>query len=282
MASTSAPTSSPKHSSVYEALSALYDRRWLAAYFIQRQIFQSTKGSFLGVSWLIITPLLMIALYTLVFSEIVGLRFRTTGDSSIANFGLYLYCGLIPFLALGETLNKGVTSIKRSAGIVQKVVFPLEILPLSTAITAFITQFFGLAGLSILLAVVERELRLTMLLLPLVMIPQLIFMLGAGFLVSVLGTYLPDVRDTMQAVVRALFFCTPIIWPAQLAYDRGLGFIIDYNPLAYIVVAYRDLILEGAIPDMMPFLIFTLFSTALLVGSFLLFVRTKWNFADLV
>jgi ABC-2 type transport system permease protein len=262
------------------ALYGLYDRRWLAIYFVQRQLFQSTKGSFLGISWLILTPLLMIALYTLIFSEIVGLRFRQV--DSVANFGLYLYCGLIPFMAFGETLNKSVISIRRNSGLVQKVIFPLEILPTSTVVTAFITQFFGLAGLTVLLAIVERELHWTMLLLPMIMVPQLIFLLGLGYLVAVLGTYLPDLRDTMQAVVRAMFFFTPIIWPEELARKRGLGFIVDYNPLAYIVRAYRNLVLEGVIPDGSQLLVFTLLSAILLVGSFLLFVRAKWNFADLV
>lgn len=266
--------------SVLNALYGLYDRRWLAIYFVQRQLFQSTKGSFLGISWLILTPLLMIALYTLIFSEIVGLRFRQV--DSVANFGLYLYCGLIPFMAFGETLNKSVISIRRNSGLVQKVVFPLEILPTSTVVTAFITQFFGLAGLTVLLAIVERELHWTMLLLPMIMVPQLIFLLGLGYLVAVLGTYLPDLRDTMQAVVRAMFFFTPIIWPEELARERGLGFIVDYNPLAYIVRAYRNLVLEGVIPDGSQLLVFTLLSAILLVGSFLLFVRAKWNFADLV
>jgi len=265
---------------VAEALKGLYERRWLAAYFVQRQLAQTTKGSFLGFAWLFLTPLFMIILYTLVFSEIIGLRFRET--DSATNFGLYLYCGLIPFLALSDSLNKSVASIRGNSTLVQKVVFPLEILPMSTAVTAFVSQFFGLAGLIVLVAALERELHWTMGLLPLIMIPQLLFLLGLAYLVALIGTYLPDVKETLSAVVRAMFFITPIIWPEELARDRGLGFLIDYNPLAFIVGAYRDFVLEGAIPDASSLLNFTLLSGALLVLGFLLFVWRKREFADLV
>jgi ABC-type polysaccharide/polyol phosphate export permease len=265
---------------VAEALKGLYERRWLAAYFVQRQLAQTTKGSFLGFAWLFLTPLFMIILYTLVFSEIIGLRFQET--DSVTNFGLYLYCGLIPFLALSDSLNKSVASIRGNSTLVQKVVFPLEILPMSTAVTAFVSQFFGLAGLIVLVAALERELHWTMGLLPLIMIPQLLFLLGLAYLVALIGTYLPDVKETLSAVARAMFFITPIIWPEELARDRGLGFLIDYNPLAFIVGAYRDFVLEGAIPDASSLLNFTLLSGALLVLGFLLFVWRKREFADLV
>lgn len=262
------------------AVAGLYNRRWLAIYFVQRQLSQSTKGSFLGFAWLILTPLIMILLYTLIFSEIIGLRFREI--DSVGNYGLYLYCGLIPFMAFGDTLNQSVASIKGNSMLVQKVVFPLEILPFSTAMTAFITQFFGLAGLMVITVIMEQQLKWTLLLLPLIMVPQLLFVMGLAYLTAVLGTYLPDVRETLRAIVRASFFFTPIIWPAQLAYERGLGFVVDYNPLAFIVESYRNFVLDGTIPPAMPFLYFSLFSGALFLGGFLLFVRTKRQFADIL
>jgi ABC-2 type transport system permease protein len=276
--STSNPTT--KRNSISGALSALYDRRWLAGYFVQRQLLQTTQGSFLGFSWLVISPLLMIALYTLIFSEIVGLRFRET--DSVANFGLYLYCGLIPFLAFSDALNKSVSVVRSNAGLVQKVVFPLEVLPFSTAVTAFVSQFFGLAGLTVLVALLERELHWTISLLPLILVPQLLFLMGLGYLAAVVGTYLPDIRESLSALVRAMFFFTPIIWPASLAYERGLGFLIDYNPLAFVVGAYRELVLDGTIPSMTALLVFTLFAAVLFVSGFLFFVKTKRQFADLV
>lgn len=266
---------------VAEALLTLYDRRWLVVYFVRRQLSQSYRSSFLGFSWVVLTPLFLVALYTLVFSEIVGLRFRTIEGDSTLNFGLYLYCGLIPFLAFAEALGQSVRSIKGNATLVQKVVFPVEILPLSTAITGFVTNTVGLGVLISVVAVLEHRLHWTIAVLPLIMLLQLLFTLGLCYLVAVIGVYLPDVRETVRAIVRAMFFVTPIIWPASMVPDH-LRFIVDYNPLAFLVGSYRDLVLNGEIPAAGAIFWFALVAVALFTGGFVLFVKNKQRFADLI
>lgn len=261
------------------ALKGLYEQRWLAVYFVQRQLTSSYKGSFLGLAWLFLTPLLLITLYTLVFSQFLGLRFRET--DSVANFGLYLYCGLIPYLAFGEALNKGVTSIRSNTNLVQKVVFPVEILPLSTATTAFATQFFGLAGLLLLTGILEHELQWTVVLLPLYMVPQLVFLLGLGYVAAVIGTYVPDIKETLRAFVRAMFFITPIIFPVERV-PEDFRFLVTYNPLAYLVGVWRDLVLDGEIPSGTATFWFSLFAVALLAGGFAMFVKAKPRFGDML
>ena len=264
------------------ALGGLYERRWLVIYFIRRELTRSYQSSFLGFAWMLLTPLLMVVLYTLIFSEIVGLRFREVeGDSSL-NFGLYLYCGLIPFLTFAGALGQSTNSIRGNSNFVQKVVFPVEILPLSITITNFVTNTLGLGVLIAVLVVMGGGLEWTLVLLPLLMIVQLAFTLGLGYLAAVVGTYLPDLRGMIQAVTRAMFFATPIIWPAEMAEGTNFEFIVDYNPLAVLVEAYRNLVLDGEIPATTPALLFTLFSVALLVVGFTLFIRTKQNFADLI
>ncbi|MGB3681072.1 MAG: ABC transporter permease [Rubrobacteraceae bacterium] len=266
---------------VRSSLATLFQRRWLIAYFVQRELSKSYRGSFLGIFWIFLGPVLMIALYTLVFSEILGLRFRQV--EGVTNFGLYLYCGLIPFLAFGETVNKAVGTIKSNSTLVQQVVFPLEILPLSTAVTAVLNQVFQFGALAVLILVLNTSLNWTMLLIPFLMIPQLLFYLGLGYLGSVVGTYLPDVQETLRAVVRAMFFLTPILWPISAVADRKyLSLVVDLNPLAYLVGAYRALVFEGRLPDMLPTLYFTVFAAALCFAGILLFDRTKKHFADLV
>lgn len=261
------------------SLATLVERRWLIWYFVQRQLSRSYRNSFLGILWLVLSPLMMIVLYTLVFSEFLGLRFRD--GAGAVNFGLYLYCGLIPFMAYSDAVNQSVRSIKSNSTLVQKVVFPLEILPLSAAASAVISQVFGFAMLIFLVALLEHQLHWTAVLIPLIMVPQMLFVLGLSFLGSVVGTYLPDVRETLRAVVRATFFITPILWPADRVPDN-LKFLVDYNPVAYLVESYRALVLEGRLPDLSATLWFTLFFGALCLGGFLLFVRVKDRFADLV
>jgi ABC-type polysaccharide/polyol phosphate export permease len=229
-----------------------------------------------------LSPLLMVALLTLVFSEALGIKFReVTGDSSL-NFGLYMYCCLLPFLAYSEALTRGVSTIRRNSDLVQKVVFPLEILPLIGTITSFITRnVFGVGALLVVLLVLNHRLEWTVVLLPLVVVPQLLFTLGLNYLMSVAGTYAPDIREPLKAVVRATFFISPILWPSGRI-PPDYSFLVTYNPLAFLIDAYRDLILEGTLPSGTAAIYFSLFAAAVFVVGFVVFQRLKHNFGDLL
>lgn len=276
---TSAKTSSA--GAFFDALATFWHRRWLLKYFIQRQVTRSYKRSYLGFLWAILGPLVWVFFLTLIFSEVVGLRFREVEEDPNLNFGLFLYCGLLPFMAFSEALNKGINSIKGNAGLVQKVLFPLELLPFTNAIASMIDKFFGLGALLIVLLVFGQELYWTTLLLPFIVVLQIIFILGLTYIMAVIGTYLPDVAEIMRPIIRGMFFFTPIIWTPERLPER-LRWVVDYNPLAYLVTSYRDLILLGELPGAQATLYFTLFSVALFVAAFWLFVRLKPRFADLV
>jgi ABC-2 type transport system permease protein len=278
-ASTSVKLGSP--GTVLGSLAAFYDRRWLIKYLVQRQVARNYQGSYLGVVWAFLGPLLMVVMFTLVFSKIIGLKFReVTGDSSL-NFGLYLYCGLIPFLAYSQAVTQGVNVIRRNSDLVKGVVFPREILPLTTVVASFIQNTYGLGALMLVLVVVEQRLHWTALLLPLVFVPQLLFTLGLAYLMAVAGTYVPDIRETLRAVVRATFWITPILWPPERV-PENLSFLVDYNPLAVLVEAYRGLILEGALSNGMAVVYFSLFAVALFGVGLVAFNRAKHNFPDLL
>jgi ABC-2 type transport system permease protein len=278
-------TSSANKSSAgafFDALATFYRRRWLLRYFILRQVTRSYRRSYLGFLWAFLGPLIWVFFLTLIFSEIVGLRAgRIAAGDPTLNFGLFLYCGLLPFLAFSESLNKGINSIKGNSGLVQKVVFPLELLPFTNAITSMIDKFFGVGALLIILLLFGQELYWTVVLLPLIVVVQLLFILGLTYLMAVIGTYVPDVGEVMRPVIRGMFFVTPILWPAERLPDY-LSWIVDYNPLAYLVEAYRDLILYGELPGLMSSVYFSLFAAALFVVGFALFVRLKPRFADLL
>lgn len=270
-------------SAIFEALANFHRRRWLIRYFLQRQIIRDYQRSFLGFAWAFLGPLMMIGLLTLVFSEAVGLRFRVIEGREGLNFGLYLFCGLLPFLAYSESLSKSVNSIRASAGLIQKVMFPMEFLPFTTAVASLIDKLFGLVALLAMVLVLQHGLEWTILLLPIILVPQLLFILGLSYLMAVVGTFLPDVREIMRAVVRATFFVTPIIWPEdRVPETSALRPLIDYNPLAYLVDAYRGLILFGELPEIGPTILFSVFAALVFVLGFVLFVRLKSRFVDLL
>ena len=281
--STKAPSTKLGSSrTILGSLATFYHRRWLIRYLVRRDVISNYRSSRLGVVWAFLSPLLMVALLTIVFSEALGIKFReVTGDSSL-NFGLYMYCGLLPFLAYSEALTRGVSTIRRNSDLVQKVVFPLEILPLIGTITSFIMRnVFGVGALLAVLLVLNHRLNWTVVLLPLVVVPQLLFTLGLNYLVSVTGTYVPDIREALKAVVRATFFISPILWPSGRV-PPDYRFLVDYNPLAFLIDTYRDLILEGTLPSGTAAIYFSLFAAAVFVVGFAVFQRLKHNFGDLL
>jgi ABC-type polysaccharide/polyol phosphate export permease len=276
--------SSAKKSTVgefFDGLATFWRRRWLLKYFIQRQVTRSYKRSYLGISWILLSPLVWVFFLALIFSEQFGIKGRITpvpGQEDL-NFGLYLYCGLLPFLAFSEAMNKGMNAVKSSAGLVQKVIFPMEILPFTNTIASMIDKFFGVGALLIVVVLFGRDLHWTALALPLVVALQVLFILGLSYFMAVLGTYLPDLNEVMRPVIRGTFFLTPILWsPERL--PEEIRWVVDYNPLAYLVNAYRDTVLFGNLPGALSTLYFTLFSVALFVAGFALFNRLKGGFAD--
>jgi ABC-2 type transport system permease protein len=275
-------TKQESSSASFGALATLYDQRWLVTYYIRRQLASNYRTSFLGGSWMFLVPLLMVVLYTLIFSEIIGVRFGSgnQGDSTL-NFGLYLYCGLIPYLAFSEAVIRSVTSILNNATLVANVVFPIEILPLSATVVGLITNTVGLGALIVIMVILGQPLYWTLLLLPLIIVLQLLFVLGLSYIAAVFGTYVPDAKEVVNTVVRTMLFITPIMWPPEMVPER-LRFVVDYNPLAYLVGAYRDLVLEGSLPGSMETLWFGLLACSLSMAGFILFIWFKPHFADLV
>ena len=264
------------------SLATFYDRRLLIKYMTQRQISRNYRGSYLGLIWAFLGPLMFVGMLTVIFSEMLGIKFREVAGGSSLNFGLYLYCGLLPFLAYSGALTAGVNVIRRNSNLVQGVVFPLEILPLTSVITGLVQSIFGLGALMLLLVLLEHRLpHLTVFLLPLVIVVQVLFTLGLCYLMAVAGTFVPDIRETLRIVVRATFFITPILYPAGRV-PEDWRFLVDYNPLAFLVEAYRDLILEGTLPGGASALYFSLFALALFVVGLVVFNRTKHRFADML
>ena len=258
-----------------------YERRWLVKYLVQRQLASGYRHSHLGMLWAFLGPLLMVIMFTVIFSQFLGIKFReVTGDSAL-NFGLFMYCGYIPFLAFQDALRQGVNVMRKNRDLVTKVVFPLELLPLSQVTASLLQGSFGLGALLLILMVTGQQLHLTIFLLPLIMVPQLVFTCGLSYLISVLGTYVPDIRETLRAFVRAMFFMTPIIWPAGRV-PEDYKWLVDYNPLTFLVEAYRNLILEGTLPFGEQAIYFCLVAVTLFVAGLALFNRVKHNFADLI
>lgn len=256
--------------------------RDLLAQLLRRNVAARYKGSALGVLWSFGHPLMMLAVYTFVFGVVFKSRWGIPGmEDNRAAFPLIMFCGMAVFNIFSESVNASTTIVVGNPGYVKKVVFPLELLPLCTVLSALV---FGLAWFALLflgVAVFLGELSWTMLLLPLTLLPLLLLAAGLSFLVASLGVYLRDVQQLVGIVTQVLFFMTPIFYPASVV-PETLRWILRLNPLSTVVEQTRLLFLYGKVPD--PAACLEMYAVALVVFQLGLawFVKTKKGFADVL
>lgn len=237
------------------------------------------RGSALGLAWAVLTPALMIAIFTFIFAEIFNARFERGGTA--LDYALYLFCGLLPWTAFQDSVQASSGVVVAHANLVKRVVFPLETLPVAQTLAAHSGQLFGTIALLVAALLVRGELHATTLWLPALLAPQLLFALGAAWLVASLGVF---VRDTAQAaglVLMAWMYLTPIIYPESLVPERYRRFL-ELNPFTPLVRGYRRVILEGSPPDWPGLLYFTACALVVFLFGYWWFARTRKNFADVI
>jgi len=264
---------------VWRPLWELAGRRELIRSLAQRELAARYRGSALGLVWTMLTPAVMIAIYTFIFAGIFGARFGERGTSW--DYALYLFCALLPWTAFQESLQSAAGVIVAHANLVKRVVFPLEALPVAQTLAALVTQLLGTIVLVAGVVLIRRELHPTLLWLPLLMLPQLVLMLGAAWLVASLGVFLRDTAQVVSLLLLAWMFLTPIIYPEQIVPAQYRAFI-NANPFTPLVRNYRRIILEGAQPDWGGLAYFTLFALAVFVFGYWWFAKTRKNFADVI
>ena len=245
----------------------------------KRELAARYKGSVLGILWAILTPVVMIAIFTIIFAGIFKARFGAS--NSQWDYALYLFCGLLPWNAFQESLQLSANTIVSHANLVKRVVFPLETLPVSQSLAAVANQMFGTAALLIAIIVVRRELHVTTLFLPLLIIPQLIATLGGAWLLASLGVFVRDIVQGIALLLTAWLYLTPIIYPESLVPDRYRA-IVNLNPFTPLVRNYRRIILEATPPDWTGLAYFSAFAVVSFLFGYWWFARTRKNFPDVI
>jgi lipopolysaccharide transport system permease protein len=212
---------------------------------IQRDLSARYQGSILGNLWPLFNQLAQLLIYTYVFSVVLNVKLTLKGSdaSNPTTFGLWLFCGLVPWLAFNSGLTQACTSVKRQSNLVKKVVFPLSILPLVPIGVAFLESTFGLVLLIAFTAFLLSEVNVTLLLLPLAWVVQLLLTAGLGYWLAGLTVFLRDVPQVLAVGLNVWFYATPIIYPADLIPEPFSTWVFWLNPLAAIVEIYRDTIL---------------------------------------
>lgn len=264
---------------VWRPLWELPGRFDLIASLARREMAARYRGSALGVLWALVTPVVMIAIFTFIFVGIFDARFVRGG--SAWDYALYLFCGLLPWTAFQESLQQSSNVIVAHSNLVKRVVFPLETLPVAQTLAALATQMFGTVALVVAAVVLRHELHATLLWLPVLVVPQLIATLGAAWFVASLGVFLRDTSQAIGLVLLSWMYLTPIIYPETLVPER-FRFYINLNPFTALVRNYRRIILDGTPPDWASLAYFSAFALVVFILGYWWFARTRKNFADVI
>jgi lipopolysaccharide transport system permease protein len=270
-----------RHLQPFALVSHLWRNRSLIWQFARREVEGRYRASFMGLLWSFVHPLVLLVIYTWVFGVVFRSRWPASRTGSLAEFSLVLFCGLVVFNVFAECLSRAPYLVVGVPNYVKKVVFPLEILPVSLLASALFHGFISLALLLLCCRVVLGELPATVALIPVVALPAVFLCLGLTWLVASLGVFLRDLTHLVPLVLQVLFFATPIIYPAEAVPERFRA-AVALNPLAWVVESVRGLLFAGALPEWSGLLAWVGVTAAVMVLGYAWFMKTKRGFADVL
>ncbi|BAZ09922.1 ABC-2 type transporter [Calothrix sp. NIES-4071] len=265
---------------VNEKFLAKYD---LLRTLVRRDLEARYKGSVLGNLWPLLNQLSQLFIYTYVFSYVLKVRLtlKALPDNNFT-FGLWLFAGLLPWIAFSGGLMQSATSVVGQPNLVKKVVFPLSLLPLVPILSSFIESSFGLMVLIVFVALTSHTLHTTLALLPLVWLSQLLLTAGMGYLAAGLTVFLRDIPQTLGVILNIWMYATPIIYPADKIPEGLRNWIFWLNPMTAIVEFYRDIVLNGEVQHWAEWGVATTISLVLFCLGFWVYRRLRPAFADVL
>lgn len=255
--------------------------RYLLWQFTKRQIEQRHKGSFLGALWLIIQPILMMTIYTVVFGLIFKGHYVGVPDQSTLDYALGIFLSLTIFQMVADVINTSPSLILNQPNLVKKVVFPLQILPVSNIAVAFYQ--FSISIILTLLGVITigRGLSIHSLLFIVAILPLIPLSLGVALLFSSLGVFLRDLQQIAAPLGMILMYSSAVFYSAQMVPDT-IWFFIRFNPLLHIVEQARDTLLWHQPMDWLGLGYSFLFGMLILFAGLISFKKLKPAFADVI
>jgi len=258
--------------------------RELVWQFVCRDLRERYRSSALGMLWALITPLAMLAVYTLVFGVIFKSRWPDSHSDSILDFSLTLFTGLVAFGVFADSANRAPGLVVGQINLVKKVVFPLETLVASSVGAAVARSLIELIIVLVGLVVSGQGWHWTMVFLPLYYLPLVLICLGVGWFLSALGVFLRDINHVVGVVVQLLLFLTPVFYSIDLFKPLPplVRDLVAANPLHVIIDGFRRCLVWGMTPDWWPLAGVTAFGAAVMLGGHWWFAKLKRAFADVI
>jgi ABC-type polysaccharide/polyol phosphate export permease len=246
---------------------------------VRRDFQQRFVGSAAGWLWGLIHPLVLLCTYTFIFQYCMK---QTPAPGEVTdNYTILIFTGFLPWLLFQETVIRSSSCLIDHSNLITKTVFPSEIVPVSIFLSALLSHLLALSLAMIVIAIWLGHLSYMALLLPIYMLILGLFAIGIGWIVSSLQVYLRDTAQVLNVVMTLWFWITPIFISEQMVPDR-FRFLMQYNPLSYVVRAYRERLLSVRPPDLADFAILCAYAITAFVLGGLFFRHLKRGFADVL
>lgn len=262
-----------------EALRFIWIHRQLTFEMSKKDILERSHGQAFGYLWIFFHPLLLICVYSFVFIVVVRIRFPIA--ESTQDYGLFVLSGLIVWLGTAESLSRAASVLRSNTSLIKQVIFPTEVLPISSVLTSCFTQLVFISVYLPLSFFVSGRLPWTMVLLPLVFLIQFLGLVGFSLLISAISIYFKDIKEIVQAFVTVAVYTLPIFYTPDHV-PAAMRWIVEWNPFTCLVLVYRDLLFLGEITHPWAWGAFFAGSLLLLATGYSFFRRVKVHFGSII
>jgi homopolymeric O-antigen transport system permease protein len=264
-----------------ELFASLWRNRNLTHALIKREVVGRYRGSVMGIAWSFFNPLLMLVIYTFVFSIVFKARWGMGSNESRTDFAIVLFVGMIVHGLFAECVNRAPGLILSSVNYVKKVVFPLEILPWVAFGSALFHSSISLVVLVLVQLTLRQQLPWTAILFPLVLLPLVFGTMGIALFLAALGVYVRDIGQITGMLTTILFFVSPVIYPIS-ALPKKYQAWLQLNPLTFFLEEGRNTLIFGRLPNFGHWAIMLFTSLLVAWAGFAWFQKTRKGFADVL
>lgn len=247
----------------------------------KREIIGRYRGSVFGLAWSFFNPLLLLLIYTLFFTEALGMHEVTSGSSKTA-FANSLFVGLIIHGFFAECAMRAPKLVTSNPSYVKKIVFPLEILPWVSVVSATFHGIVSILVLACFIVLSGSVLPITFPLILLVVVPLILLCLAVGWILAALGVYLRDIGQMVGLLSTAMLFTAPVFFPVSRLENSTFSYIVHANPLTFLINQGREVALWGRLPDLAGLAMYSAIAAVCCWMAYMWFQRARGGFSDVL
>lgn len=263
---------------MFHNLRQLFRYRALIQSLVNRELKARYRGSVLGFFWSFFNPLLLLVVYSFVFTVVLPGQH----PDELQPYALFLFCGILPWTWFSSSLTEAANSLMAGGTLIKKVLFPAEILPIVSVLANMMHFFFGLPILLAFLVYFRPTITFVEVLwFPVVVAVQLLFTLGLSLLLAALTVHFRDIKDILSNLLTLWFFATPIIYSMHLAPGNISKAVLNANPFTHLAVSYQEILFyDGPFGHWKWLMALAAGSVLLFLLGYFLFDRLRDSFAE--